>query len=125
MHKSSDFSRLDRINKTLAKHLAMIVQRELYDPRLAFINITQVQVTPDLSEAKVYFTTVLDKEAEADQGKTLCKLLNKAQKHLRYVLAQEVDLRRTPKLYFHYDTKLIEAMRIGDLLRQSNNKEQD
>jgi ribosome-binding factor A len=119
MHKSTEFSRLDRINKTLMRHLAVILQREISDPRLTFINITAVQVTPDLSEAKVYFTTALDKEAEADQGKTLCKLLNKAQKHLRYALAQEVDLRRTPKLYFHYDTKLLEAMRIGDLLRKS------
>ena len=53
----------------------------------------------------------------SDGGKTLCKLLNNAQKHLRYALAQEVDLRRTPKLHFHYDTKLLEALRIGDLLR--------
>jgi ribosome-binding factor A len=120
MHKSSEFSRLDRINKTIARHLAMILHKEIADPRLAFINITYVQVTPDLSEAKVYFTSSLNKEAELDGGKTLCKLLNKAQKHLRYVLAQEVDLRRTPKLYFHYDTKLLEAMRIDSLLREKN-----
>jgi ribosome-binding factor A len=119
MHKSTEFSRLDRINKTLARHLAVIIQQQMYDPRFAFINITEVKVTPDLSEAKVYFTTVLDKEAEADQGQSLCKALNKAQKHLRYVLAQEVDLRRTPKLHFHYDMKLIEAMRIESLLRKS------
>lgn len=118
MHKSSEFSRLDRINKTIAKHLAMIIQNEIADPRLKFVNITHVQVTPDLSEAKVYFTTLLNKDAEADGGKSLCKLLNKAQKHLRYVLAHEVDLRRTPKLYFHYDTKLLEAMRIDELLNK-------
>ena len=75
MHKPSDFSRLDRINKTIAKHLAMIIQNEIADPRLKFVNITHVQVTPDLSEAKVYFTTLLNKDAEQDGGKALCKLL--------------------------------------------------
>ncbi|MGA2654543.1 MAG: 30S ribosome-binding factor RbfA [Gammaproteobacteria bacterium] len=120
MHKSSEFSRLDRINKTIAKHLAVILRNEIADPRLKFINITHVQASPDLSEAKVYFTTLLNNDAEQDGGKALCKLLNKAQKHLRYVLAQEVDLRRTPKLYFHYDTKLLEAMRIDSLLKEKN-----
>lgn len=119
MHKSSEFSRLDRINKTIARHLAVILQNEISDPRLKFINITHVATSPDLSEAKVYFTTLLNKDAQEDGGKALCKLLNKAQKHLRYVLAQEVDLRRTPKLYFHYDTKLLEAMRIDELLKKS------
>lgn len=118
MHKKSgEFSRLDRINKTLAKHLAMILQRHMVDPRFALINITEVKTAPDLSEAKVYFTALLDKEVEADEGKSLCRALNHAQKHLRFVLAQEVDLRRTPKLMFYYDTKLIEAMRIDALLR--------
>jgi ribosome-binding factor A len=117
MHNSSDFSRTARINKVLAKHLAVIIQRQMADPRFAMINITEVQVTPDLSEAKVYFTAMFDKDAIHDNGASLCKALNKAQKALRYALAQEVDLRRTPKLMFYYDTKLIEAMRIADLLK--------
>lgn len=117
MHKSSEFSRLDRINKTITRHLAVIIQQQMYDPRFTFVNITEVKVSPDLSEAKVYFTAGLD--APEDGGKSLCKALNKAQKHLRYVLANEVDLRRTPKLYFHYDTKLLEAMRIDELLRKT------
>ncbi|HLF66473.1 MAG TPA: 30S ribosome-binding factor RbfA, partial [Gammaproteobacteria bacterium] len=99
-------------------HLAVIIQQQMFDPRFASVNITQVQVTPDLSEAKVYFTALFDEDTQ-DQGKALCLLLNKAQKHLRYTLAQEVDLRRTPKLHFYYDTKLIEAMRISALLSKT------
>ncbi len=118
MHKSTEFSRLDRINKVVARHLAVIIQQQMFDPRFTSVNITQVQVTPDLSEAKVYFTALINPDAP-DQAKTLTILLNKAQKHLRYRLAQEVDLRRTPKLHFHYDTKLMEAMRISDLLSKS------
>lgn len=117
MHKSNEFSRLDRINKTIAKHLAVILRQHMYDPRFTFINITEVKTAPDLSEAKVYFTAMLDKAAQEEEGKSLCKALNKAQKHLRYVLAQEVDLRRTPKLHFYYDTKLVTALRIEELLR--------
>ena len=120
MHKSSEFSRLDRINKVLARHIALILRQQMLDPRFAYINITHVKTSPDLSEANVYFTAELDKEAQADQGKSLVKALNKAQKHLRYVLANEVDLRRTPKLNFYYDTKLLEAMRIEELLKKDN-----
>jgi ribosome-binding factor A len=118
MHKSSEFSRLDRINKAIAKHLAVILQQHMTDPRFTFINITHVKASPDLSEAKVYFTSLVDRKMEEEQA--LCKALNNAQKHLRYVLAQELDLRRTPRLSFYYDTKLLEAMRIEELLKCQN-----
>ena len=46
--------RLERVNQLMKEEISRLVQRELKDPRLGFVTITEVDVTPDLRQAKVY-----------------------------------------------------------------------
>jgi ribosome-binding factor A len=93
------------------RELSGLVQRELRDPRVGMITITSVDVSPDLSHAKVYFT-VLDKEkvADATQG------LQRAAGFLRSELSRRIKLYTTPQLRFVYDESVERGDRLSRLI---------
>lgn len=99
----------DLIHRTLAVSL----QRETNDPRLGKISITEVNVSPDLRNARVYYTLLNKNEL-----KTVEKALAKGAGFLRQCLAQQVGLRYVPKLEFLYDDNLQHAEELAILLAE-------
>ncbi len=99
----------DLIHKTLA----VALQRETNDPRLTKISITEVNVSPDLRNARIYYTLLNKNEL-----KPIEKALAKGAGFLRHCLAQQVGLRYVPKLEFLYDDNLQHAEELGKLLSQ-------
>ncbi len=92
-----------RVGDFLRKELAEAVQREMRDPRVGMLSITDVVVSRDLSYADVYFTTVSaqqDKDKDKDE---VLRALQGAAGFLRSVLARRHGMRTTPALRFHYD----------------------
>ncbi len=96
-----------------------MIPRELDDPRLSQMTLTGVDVAPDLSHAKVYFTQL---SGAASAPETLA-VLNGAAGFLRHALRGRVDLRVIPELRFRYDesvergaeiSRLIERARLAD-----------
>jgi ribosome-binding factor A len=83
----------------------------LRDPRVGMITVTSVDVSPDISHAKVYFTT-LDKDAvaEASEG------LKRAAGFLRSQLAKRIKLYTTPQLRFVYDESVERGDRLSRLI---------
>ena len=96
----------------LHEEISQLIQYGTQDPRIGFVTVTGVEVTPDLRQAQVYVTVLGDK---ADTKSTL-EGLNNAKGYFRHQLGQTVSLRFIPELVFKLDTSLEHGMRIEHLL---------
>ena len=99
--------RPQKLGDLIQRELADLLARELRDPRVGMITITSVDVSPDLSHAKIFFT-ILDKSKLPD---TL-KGLGRSAGFLRSQLARRIKIYTTPELRFAYD----ESVERGDHL---------
>lgn len=104
----SDSNRRRRVAELLKRELAVLIQRELNDPRVHGVTLTATEVTRDLSTAKVYFTS----SAGAKEAEQSVAALNKAARFLRHQLMDRLTLRGVPRLHFLYD----ESVEKGDAL---------
>lgn len=116
-----EFSRSRRVGEQIQRELASLVQFELKDPRLGMVTISAVEVSRDLSVAKVYFT-VLDAQHDIEQ--TLQGLTH-AGGFLRRELAQRMKLRVVPELRFHYDSSIEKGSRLSALIDQAVSRDSD
>ena len=91
--------RIERLNHTYQEEISMIIMEEIKDEDIKFVTITGVEVTNDLSFAKVYYTILDDKKKEKTQD-----ALNKASSFIRKKLAERIEIRHTPELKFIYDS---------------------
>ena len=105
--------RLDRVNQLIKEEVSTLLQRELKDPRLGFVTVTEVDTTRDLRSAKV-FVSVLGDEA---QWAASLAALGSARGFIRNWLKHHLDLRVTPELDFRPDRSMEHAARIQALLR--------
>jgi ribosome-binding factor A len=103
--------RPQKLGDLIQRELSDLVQHELRDPRVGMITLTSVDVSPDLSHAKVFFT-VLQKEhlEEASTG------LRRAAGFLRSQLAKRIKLYTTPELRFVYDESVERGDRLSRLI---------
>lgn len=106
--------RLDRVNQLIKEEISTLLQRELKDPRLGFVTVTEVETTKDLRGAKV-FVSVLGDEA---QWAASFAALWSARGFVRNWLRHHLDLRVIPELDFRPDRSLEHGARIQALLRQ-------
>ena len=106
-----------RVGDFLRKELAEVVQREMRDPRIGVLSITDVVVNKDLSHADVYFTTV-SAQQEKDKDEVLSALQGAAG-FLRSILARRHVMRTTPALRFHYDELIQDGPRLESLIERA------
>jgi ribosome-binding factor A len=104
--------RLERVNQLIKEEISTLLQRELKDPRLGFVTVTEVDVTPDLKHAKVY-VSVLGTEA---QWASSLAALESAKGFVWAWLRRHLDLRVTPELSFRPDRSMEHAAHIQSLL---------
>jgi ribosome-binding factor A len=104
-----------RLNEQLKRELTALIQFEVRDPRVGSITITDVEVTPDLYHAKVFFTLHGEEE---DRKKALAGL-QAAAGFLRGELGRRMHIRRAPELHFILDETLDHALHIERLLHQA------
>lgn len=108
------------MNVLIRDELANLLRREVEDPELqGLISITAVETSPDLQSSKVYFSTLAD---EAQTLRVLRKL-RKASGFFRRELAQRLNLRRTPELYFQLDPSIARGARVMQLLAEIEHEE--
>lgn len=106
--------KLKRIGSQIEKELSNICLLEAHDSLLHKINITGVEVTNDLSLAKVFFTTIV----EQDHKKLEKELNDDTAGYLRTKIASRIEIRHTPKLRFVYD----ESIEYGDNIEKIINE---
>ena len=105
-----------RVNSLLQEEISLILQRELMTPELSLTTITGVEVSPDLRSARVYFSALGEPQEEALHA-ALAALL-KQRKLIQRLLADHVELRYTPKLFFVADTTAAHAQELETLLHR-------
>jgi ribosome-binding factor A len=103
--------RPQRIGDLIQRELSDLLAREVRDPRIGMVTITSVDVSPDMSHAKVFFT-VLDAEKLPD----IQEGLGRAAGFLRSQLARRVKLYSIPELRFQYDESIERADRLSRLI---------
>lgn len=108
--------RVGRVGEQIKKELSVLLQRELKDPRIGFVTVTGVEVTGDLSQAKVYLSVLGSEE----QKEETLHALAKAKGFLRSELGRRVRLRHTPDLIFKFDSSIDYGSRIEALLQKLN-----
>lgn len=115
-----EFNRADRIAQQMKREVAIILQRELKDPRVRMATVSDVTVSGDLMYAKIY-VTFMDNDAEA--VKAAIKVLNKAKGFVRTMIGRVMKLRAVPEITFFYDKSLDEGMRISNLITETLKKD--
>lgn len=106
------YSRTQRVGDMIQREVAQLIQCDIKDPRVGMVTVLAVDVSRDLSHAKVYIST-LGEEAE---GHEVVKVLNHAAGFLRCQLANNVKLRITPQLHFIYDNSITRGRKLTDLI---------
>lgn len=106
--------RTGRVGEQIKKELSLILQTEFKDPRMGFTTITGVDVTNDLSQAKVYLSVM---GSEQQREETL-KALARGKGFIRSELSKRIRLRVTPELIFQIDSSVAYGSRIEALIHQ-------
>jgi ribosome-binding factor A len=115
----STHNRPERVGQMLQQLLGEIFARGMRDPRIGFVTITGVKMSPDLREARVYYAV----HGDAEQRKQTAKGLENARGFLRREIAAELRLRVTPDLHFSYDEAIDRGERIEQLIRQVHDED--
>lgn len=118
---AKEFSRARRVAQQLQREVAVILQREVKDPRIGMVTVSDVEVSGDLQHAKIYVTFLNygeqdDGQSDAQRIETGLKGLAEASGYIRILLGKAMQLRVVPELRFAYDKTLVEGMRISNLV---------
>jgi len=116
-----DFERTRRVGEQLQRELAIIIQQEMRDPRLGMVTISGVEVSRDMSVAKVYVTSLGE---NVDQKQTI-DALQHAAGFLQHELGQRVQLRTIPKLRFSYDESIMRGATLSALIDTAIKSDRD
>lgn len=112
--------RAGRVGEQIKKELSQLIQSELKDPRIGFVTVTGVDVTNDLSQAKVYLSVFGDDEQKSNS----LKAIEKANGFLRSELGKAIRLRHTPELIFKFDESVAYGSHIEKLLGEIGKNEE-
>ena len=110
-----EFPRTRRVGEQIQRELAALIRDDIKDPRLGMVSISAVQVTRDLSHAKVH-VSVLGNE---QQSRESVDVLNRASGFLRHRLGKILHLRVIPELRFYLDLSLERGARMGALINKA------
>ncbi|HSS64173.1 MAG TPA: 30S ribosome-binding factor RbfA [Gammaproteobacteria bacterium] len=108
-----EFGRAERVALQLRKELAWVLEREMQDPRTHMVTISRVEVSRDLSHARVYVSAPEDHPIAE-----VLKALNHAAGYLQMRLGERIRMRYLPRLRFQEDKALEKASRIDALLAE-------
>jgi ribosome-binding factor A len=111
--------RANRVGEQMKKELSDIIGRKIKDPRIGFVTVTDVEVTGDLQQAKVFISILGDE----DQRENTLKGLAKAKGFIRSEIGSRIRLRKTPEIIFEWDESVDYGNRIDTLLHQLHSDE--
>ena len=101
-----------RMGDRIRQILSQLLLREVSDPRLQGITVTEVKIDAELMYAKIYVNALGDESRE----KEVMEGLNKANGFLRREVGQRIRIRNTPELHFYWDKTLERAERINNII---------
>jgi ribosome-binding factor A len=114
--------RTERLASVIQQELAVMIQRDLHDPRIpAITSITRVNVAEDLSVADVY-VSLMGTEGEQSAG---LNALRHSAGIMRTMLTKSLNTRTTPFIKFHIDENLKKELAVLDLLKKVSDEREE
>ncbi|MBV8659259.1 MAG: 30S ribosome-binding factor RbfA [Burkholderiales bacterium] len=110
---AKDFTRSDRVAQQMQRELADLIRTELKNPHVGFVTLTDVEVSRDLSHAKIFYT-LLQGEPEDTQ-----RALTRSAGFLRNELSRRIKLFKMPELHFEYDHSVERGVSLDKLIDQA------
>jgi ribosome-binding factor A len=111
---NKEYARFDRLAQQMQQEMALILQRDIKDPRLhTMITVSDVNVSKDLSHAKIYVTFL---GLDADKVALNLQILNDASGFIRSLIAKRIQARIVPTVRFYFDKSLDEGIRMANLV---------
>ncbi len=107
-------TRMQKMARMLKEELSRIIREEINDPRLGFVSITDIEVTPDLRMAHVYFSVY----GTPEEQETSMNVLHGAASFLRGTLGRQVEMRYTPELRFHLDRSIERGAHVSQIMNK-------
>jgi ribosome-binding factor A len=104
--------RAQRVGDQIQRELAELLRLHVKDPRIGMVTVTAVEVSPDLSHAKVFFTHL----AGAEHAVAAVEALQHSAGYLRTELAHRFKLYSVPQLHFAYDDSIESGLRLSRLI---------
>lgn len=112
--------RVSRVEEACKEELSEIIQREIKDPRIGFITITDVKMSPDLRKAKVY-VSVLGTEDEVERS---LEGLESARGYMRAHLGRHLRLKFLPEIELVHEHVAEDALRLDGLMKKAREEEE-
>jgi ribosome-binding factor A len=112
-------NRTKKIEIDLLRETSFILNSKVKDPRVGFVTLTYVKLSPDYHYMDIYFT-VLNKD---ENLKACMEGLNKCKGFIKKNLLERIKLRTTPEIKFIYDESLEKGLRITEILEKIKSKE--
>lgn len=105
-----------RISQEIKKNIAIILKKYVKDPRINMVTVSDIYLSYDLSNAKVFVTLLNDYDLE--QRKISINVLQNAAGYIQNILCKVMKLRIIPKLIFIYDQSLVESIRMCNIINR-------
>ncbi|MDA0871870.1 MAG: 30S ribosome-binding factor RbfA [Firmicutes bacterium] len=106
---------IERLASLIQRELANIVNEEVKNSQVGYVNLTEVKVTKDLSYASIFYTILSDEEEVIQKAQ---QILEKNTSKIRKRLAEKIrNIRKIPELLFKYDEALAYGNHIDQLLK--------
>ncbi len=113
--------RIEKIQELMKQEISQIILQELKDPRIGFVTVTQVEITGDLRNAKIYVSLMGSEKQIQDCWRGLQSSLG----FIRREIGQRIRLRVTPELTFQLDKSLDYSAHIQELLLKIKKEEEN
>ncbi len=114
------YKRSDRVGDLIREEVADIIMYKLKDPRIGFVTVTGVDLSPDLKIAKVYVSILKEEERE----QTL-EVLNSSKHFIRSALTKRLKMKFIPSIEFRQDTSIEYGFKIDKLLKDIKKSDED
>lgn len=114
------YKRSQRVGDLLREEVADIIMYRLKDPRIGFVTVTGVDMSPDLKMAKVYVSVMKEEEREL----TL-EILNSSKSFIRSALSKRLKMKFIPVVEFRLDTSIEYGFKIDKLLKEIKDQDED
>lgn len=109
-------NRKERLQSLMLQEISEMLLREIKDPRLETVSITEVDLSSDLKNAKIYFFVSGDENRRMDAKRGF----DSARGFIRRGLLKRLNIRRVPDMMFIFDTSFDNASNINRLFQEIN-----
>ena len=119
MKYDSDNQRVHRISSVIRKEIAKIIQNDINDQRIKDVIITDVEMSKDLKNARIFFVVFNIKAKRDEEIKLITKTINASKLFFKKQLSKNSNLRSVPNLRFIYDETESKAYELEQLINKN------